>query len=74
MLRSLEEDAEAGLGWPQVSSSEGSPEDDQGPKTQPEETSADLFEQNEDTDDTKSSHPKSKKGKSKQQKKKKGKR
>jgi hypothetical protein len=74
MLRSLEEDAEAGLGWPQVSSSEGSPEDDQGPKTQPEETSADLVEQNEDTDDTKSSHPKSKKGKSKQQKKKKGKR
>jgi hypothetical protein len=74
MLRSLEEDAEAGLGWPQVSSSEGSPEDDQGPKTQPEETSADLVEQNEDTDDTKSSHHKSKKGKSKQQKKKRGKR
>jgi hypothetical protein len=75
MLRSLEEDAEAGLGWPEVSLSEGAPEADQGPKTQlDEEASADLVAQNEDTDHTKSSEFKSKKGKSKQQKKKKGKR
>lgn len=64
MLQSLEDDAEAAKGWPQVASSDVLPEDGQAPN-KPQE--------NEDarTNGTKSSPVKSKKGKSKEQKKKK---
>ncbi|KAH0289995.1 hypothetical protein KCU62_g3859, partial [Aureobasidium sp. EXF-3399] len=64
MLQSLEDDAEAAKGWPQVSLNDAPPEDGQASKKTKED---------EDTgnDGTKSSQVKSKKGKSKEQKKKK---
>lgn len=64
MLQSLEDDAEAAKGWPQVSSSDVPPEDGQAAKKTKEGEDA-------RTDGTKSSPVKGKKGKSKEQKKKK---
>ena len=65
MLQSLEDDAEAAKGWPQVSSSDTPLEDGQASKKTKEDEDA-------KTDGNESSQVKSKKGKSK--KKKKGKR
>ena len=65
MLQSLEDDAEAAKGWPQVSLSDGTPEDDQAPQNAGEGEDAEA-------DDDKSSQVKSRKGKSRGQKKKKG--
>jgi hypothetical protein len=67
MLQSLEDDAEAAKGWPQVSMSDGPLGNDQAPKNANEGEDA-------GTDDTKSSQVKSRTGKSKVQKKKKGRR
>jgi hypothetical protein len=64
LLQSLEDDAEAAKGWPQVSLGDGSFGNDQAPKNANEGDDA-------GTDDTESSQVKSRKGKSKVQKKKK---
>jgi hypothetical protein len=64
MLQSLEDDAEAAKGWPQVPSSDASSGDDQALKKANESEAARA-------DDTKLNQAKSKKSKPKEQKKKK---